>query len=176
MALSRTTVRTVARWCQIASEIIRRSNDTMVEDAGSVSFVTLFYGVVDEGAQTLTYVNAGHNPPVLRRASGTMETLEPTGPLIGFQEEMAFDEVTVPLEPGDLLVLNTDGVTEAEDADQAMFGDERLQEVIAASAGRPAAACADAIREAVEEFRGDAPQSDDITLIVVRVLGPPGGE
>jgi serine phosphatase RsbU (regulator of sigma subunit) len=171
MALLRTTVRTVARWCRIASEIISRSNDSMVEDAGSISFVTLFYSVIDEQALTLTYVNAGHNPPILRRASGALETLEPTGPLIGYQEEMAFEEVTVQLGPGDLPVLYTDGVTEAENDALEMFGEERLEEVIAASADLSASACADAIREAVNRFTGDAPQSDDITVIVVRVLG-----
>lgn len=179
MALSRTTVRTVARWCRIASEIVRRSNDAVCEDAGSISFVTLFYGVLDERARTLTYVNAGHNPPVLRRADGAVESLDPTGPAIGVLEEMAYGQVTVALEPGDLLVLYTDGVTEAEDGAGAMFGEERLGAVVEASADSSAAACAAAIREAVDAFAGGAPQSDDITVIVVRVVGRreiPGAE
>lgn len=168
MALSRTTVRTVARGCHAASETVRRSNDTIIEDAGSVSFVTLLYAVFDE-ARTLTYVNAGHNPPVLRRRGGTTETLEPTGPVIGFLEDMEFEEVTVPLRPGDLLVFYTDGVTEAENREGTMFGEERLYAVIEAAAGRPAAEVAEAIRDAVAAFAGDAPQFDDITVVVLRV-------
>lgn len=171
MALSRTTVRTVARGCRAASEIVRRSNEIILEDAGSVSFVTLLYAVVDERARTLTYVNAGHNPAVLRRADGTMETLEPTGPVIGFLADMEFAEVTVPLWPGDLLVFYTDGVTEAENGEGAMFGEERLSAVIEAAADRSAGEVAKAIRDAVTAFAGEAPQFDDITVVVLRVSG-----
>jgi serine phosphatase RsbU (regulator of sigma subunit) len=171
MALSRTTVRTVARGCDAASETVRRSNDTIIEDAGSVSFVTLLYAVFDEQARTLTYVNAGHNPPVLRRGDGTVETLEPTGPVIGFLEDMEFEEVTITLWPGDLLVFYTDGVTEAENRDGVMFGEERLYAVIDAVAGRSAPEVAGAIRDAVTAFAGDAPQFDDITVVVLRITG-----
>jgi serine phosphatase RsbU (regulator of sigma subunit) len=118
------------------SETVRRSNDTIIEDAGAISFVTLLYAVFDE-ARTLTYVNAGHNPPVLRRRDGSVETLEPTGPVIGFLEGVEFEEVTITLQPGDLLVFYTDGVTEAENREGAMFGEERLCAVIDAAAGRP---------------------------------------
>lgn len=169
MALARTTVRTVARGCRAAAEIVRRSNETIIEDAGSVSFVTLLYAVVDEEARTLTYVNAGHNPAVLRRADGTTETLEPTGPVIGFLADMEFEEVTVPLRPGDLLVFYTDGVTEAENGEGAMFGEERLSAVIEAAADRPAGEVAEAIRDAVMAFAGSAPQFDDITVVVLRI-------
>ncbi|MDD3071100.1 MAG: SpoIIE family protein phosphatase [Methanoculleus horonobensis] len=168
MALSRTTVRTVARGCGAASETVRRSNDTIIEDAGSVSFVTLLYAVFD-GARTLTYVNAGHNPPVLRRRDGTVETLEPTGPVIGFLEDVEFEERTITFWPGDLLVFYTDGVTEAENGDGAMFGEERLYAVIDAAAGRCADEIAEAIRDAVAAFAGDTPQFDDITVVVLRI-------
>ncbi len=171
MALSRTTVRTVARWCRVPAETVRRANDTVIEDAGSVSFVTLFYAVVDEQARTLTYVNAGHNPPILRRADGTIETLEPTGPVIGFLENMEYGEVTVPLLPGDLLVLYTDGVTEAEGESGGMFGEERLRSVVEEVAELPADAVAAVIRDAVMAFAGKAPQFDDITVVVLRVVG-----
>ncbi|KUL00689.1 MAG: Serine phosphatase [Methanomicrobiales archaeon 53_19] len=171
MALSRTTVRTVARGCHAASETVRRSNDTIIEDAGCVSFVTLLYAVFDEQARTLTYVNAGHNPPVLRRGDGTVETLEPTGPVIGFLEGVEFEEVTITLWPGDLLVFYTDGVTEAENGEGAMFGEERLYAVIDAVAGRCADEVAEAIQDAVAAFAGDAPQFDDITVVVLRITG-----
>ncbi|WP_214020207.1 PP2C family protein-serine/threonine phosphatase [Methanoculleus sp.] len=169
MALSRTTVRTVARGCNVASETVRRSNDTIIEDAGCVSFVTLLYAVFDEQARTLTYVNAGHNPPVLRRGDGTVETLEPTGPVIGFLEGVEFEDVEVPLRPGDLLVFYTDGVTEAENEDGGMFGEDRLSAVIEGVADRPAAEVAEAVRDAVAAFAGDAPQFDDITVVVLRI-------
>ncbi|WP_052959145.1 PP2C family protein-serine/threonine phosphatase [Methanoculleus sediminis] len=168
MALARTTVRTVARGCGAVSETVRRSNDTIIEDTGSVSFVTLLYAVFDE-ARTLTYVNAGHNPPVLRRRDGSMETLEPTGPVIGFLEDVEFEESTITLRPGDLLVFYTDGVTEAENGEGMMFGEERLYAVIEAAAGRCADEVAEAIRGAVAAFAGEAPQFDDITVVVLRI-------
>ena len=98
-----------------------------------------------------------------------METLEPTGPVIGFLDGVEFEEVTVPLRPGDLLVFYTDGVTEAENGEGAIFGEERLSAVIEAAAGRPAGAVAEAIRDAVMSFAGEAPQFDDITVVVLRV-------
>ncbi len=171
MALSRTTVRTIARGRDAASETVRRSNDTIIGDAGSVSFVTLLYAVFDERARTLTYGNAGHNPPVLRRGDGTTETLEPTGPVIGFLEDVEFDEVTLPLRSGDLLIFYTDGVTEAENRDGGMFGEGRLYAVIDAAAGRSANEVAEAIRDAVAAFAGEAPQFDDITVVVLRITG-----
>jgi len=169
MALSRTTVRTIARWCRTASEIIRRSNDAVIEDSGSVSFVTLFYGMFDEREKTLTYVNAGHNPPIIRRSSGMTEALEPTGPVVGFLEEMMYDEVTVSLAPGDLLVLYTDGVTESQDNEGILFGEERLHEIIDSAAACSAREVAERIRDAAIGFAGDAPQFDDITVIVLRM-------
>jgi sigma-B regulation protein RsbU (phosphoserine phosphatase) len=91
--------------------------------------------------------------------------------VIGFIEGVEFEEVTVPLRPGDLLVFYTDGVTEAENEDGGMFGEERLSAVIEAAAGRPAGEVAGAIRDAVTTFAGDAPQFDDITIVVLRVTG-----
>lgn len=91
--------------------------------------------------------------------------------MIGFLDGVEFEEVTITLLPGDLLVFYTDGVTEAENGEGAMFGEERLYAVIEAAADRAAGEVAEAIRDAVARFAGEAPQFDDITVVVLRVSG-----
>ena len=170
MALSRTILRIVSRWAGTVREIVSSSNTIFIEDSGSVSFVTVFYAILDGTSRSLAYVNAGHNPPVIRRAGGLLEELAPTGPVIGLLPTARYEERSVILQPGDALILYTDGVTEAMNEAEEMYSEERLGRVIAESAGLPAAQIVDEIRSAVESFRGDAPQSDDITTVVVRAL------
>ncbi|NMB77643.1 MAG: SpoIIE family protein phosphatase [Methanomicrobiales archaeon] len=169
MALSRTAVRIVSRWERSARQVLEGSNTIFMEDSGSVSFVTAFYGILDSRQETFQYVNAGHNPPLLLHADGSLEELEPTGPVIGLVDEPGYEEREVRLRSGDVLVMYTDGVTEAIDSGEKMFGDDRLKEVIRRSAGLPASGMVAAIRTAVTTFCGDAPQFDDMTILVVKV-------
>ncbi|MBP7034970.1 MAG: SpoIIE family protein phosphatase, partial [Methanospirillum sp.] len=129
MALSRTIIRILTRWPGSPAGIIRSSNSIFIEDSGSVSFVTLFFGVLDAQSCILRYVNAGHNPPVLYRAERNLSTLEPTGPVIGLLDDPDYSEGSVTLSPGDVLVIYSDGVTEAMDPDGKLFTEERLYEV-----------------------------------------------
>lgn len=168
MALSRTAIRVISRREQSVQRVLEGSNTTFMEDAGTPSFVTLFYGLLDGSTRALSYVNAGHNPPLLLRAGGAFEELEPTGPVIGLVDDPGYTEEVARLERGDLLVLYTDGVTEAVAENGEMFTDERLKEVIRLSAGLPAAGIVRAITGAVATFAGNAPQSDDITVMVLK--------
>ena len=133
-------------------------------------FVTALFGVLDVESRRFTYVNAGHNPALLlRAATGQFETLDATGPLLGTFETAAYKERLVELRPGDVLVLYTDGITEAMDAAGDLFGEERLREVILARKDDTAVAHVKGIWEAVQAFRsGD--QDDDLTTVVVRAL------
>jgi sigma-B regulation protein RsbU (phosphoserine phosphatase) len=133
-------------------------------------FVTALFGVLDMGARRLTYVNAGHNPALLyRAASDQFETLDPTGPLLGTFETATFKERVVELRPGDVLVMYTDGVTEAMTPAGELFGEERLRREIEKRREEPAAKIVRGIWEAVLAFEAGE-QEDDATLVVVRSL------
>jgi sigma-B regulation protein RsbU (phosphoserine phosphatase) len=170
MALSRTAVRIVSRHERSARRVLTSSNSIFIEDSGSVSFVSLFYSVLDQKEGVLTYVNAGHNPPLLVHPDGTMEELSPTGPVIGLLDDPGYTEGHVRLRKGDVLVMYTDGVTEAIDSHCAMFSEERLRAVVMKSTHLPAEGIVTAVRETVTAFCGQVPQFDDITILVLKVL------
>jgi phosphoserine phosphatase RsbU/P len=171
MALSRIVVRVNATWYMNRPAMaIRNANTIISNDSRGGMFVTLFYGVLEADSHTLTYVNAGHNPPIICHADDDELTeLTATGIAIGALSDAAYTAETAALKTGDIIVLYTDGITEAENAVQDMFGEERLNEVIRASRTLPANDIIAAILESVRTFCGVYPQSDDITLMVIRV-------
>lgn len=175
MAFSRTIVRTMAGLSRKACRIIARSNTEFCDDAGEVAFVTLFFGILDPPKGQLTYTNAGHNPPILIRADGHLERLSPTGPAIGIDPDSVFLERQVLLHEGDLLVLYTDGISEAMDKKGRILGENHLEEMIIGLSGLPPSEVIRQIRNEVDNFVNGADQSDDITLMVV-VVSPQGGE
>ncbi|MEN6342481.1 MAG: SpoIIE family protein phosphatase [Methanospirillum sp.] len=172
MALSRIVVRVNATWHQQEpAEAIRDANAIITPDSKGGMFVTLFYGVLDAQDRSFTYVNAGHNPPLIcHGADGSFSELPATGIAIGAVEDAAYDAGMTVLTPGDVLVLYTDGITEAENEVQDMFGEDRLREAIVGARVLPAAEIVAAILGAVQAFAGTAAQSDDITLMVVRAV------
>jgi sigma-B regulation protein RsbU (phosphoserine phosphatase) len=130
-------------------------------------FITLFYSVYDEAAQTLTYVNAGHNPPLLVR-SGEFQRLEVGGTVVGPLSDAAYQQETIQLLPEDVLVLFTDGITEATNSNGEEFGEGRLRDAILGGIRLPAQELRDRILDEVESFAGEFP-NDDRTLIVAKV-------
>jgi len=137
--------------------------------SGSSKFVTFFYGALDPESRRLSYTNAGHNPPLVVRADGSIEELEAGGLLLGVFPIAEYEEGTVDLHPGDACVLFTDGVTEAENKARDLYSDERLQELLRRERGGSAAAIAQAIADDVAAFSRGLHQSDDVTVIVVKV-------
>jgi sigma-B regulation protein RsbU (phosphoserine phosphatase) len=136
-------------------------------------FTTLFCGVIDVAAATLTYCNCGHNPPLLlRQGADAFETLRNCGPPLAVMDDIVYVPRTLALAPGDLLLLYTDGVTEAEDPQGAQFGMKRLQDAILSARGKPARLVVEHVVERVAAFANDAPQSDDITCVAVVALSP----
>lgn len=140
---------------------------------GSSKFVTFFYGAFDPRARRLSYSNAGHNPPLVVRSDGRIEELETGGLLLGVFPLAEYDEGTVDLEPGDVCVLFTDGVTEAESKTRDLYSDERLQALLRRRRGDSAVAIASAIADDVAKFSHGLHQSDDVTVIVVKVADAP---
>jgi len=170
MALSRTVVRANARNNPSVVEVITDANSMITADSKSGMFVTLFYAILDLKERTLTYVNAGHNPPVLfEEKSGDLIMLRARGIALGAMEEIELEERTLELASGDVVVFYTDGATEAVDSHEQQFGEERLVRLIKESHGLSASELMERLKAAVVAFCGEAPQFDDITLMVLKV-------
>jgi len=169
MALSRIVVRVNALWHRNPAKAIYDSNNIITRDSKSGMFVTLFFGILSETDRTLTYVNAGHNPPVVFRSlTETLEELMPTGIVLGAVENREYFSRTLSIGPGDVIVLYTDGVTESINSMEELFGEDRLNAIIKKNARLPAQEIVERILSGVCEFTGDMPQFDDITLLVIK--------
>jgi len=131
-------------------------------------FVTFFYALVDPQGGELLYANAGHNPPLVVRPSGESVRLEEGGPVLGILRALSFQQHRVPFGPGDVLLLYSDGVTEAANAAGEEFGDERLAEVLAGASQASAERIVDAVHDAVEQWMAGQPPADDITVVAAR--------
>jgi len=171
MALSRTLIRASTLVNADPALSIAHANRMIYEDSKSSMFVTLFYAVLDSRTMTLDYVNAGHNPPLLLQGeSTTVRLLKAKGIALGVIDEVDLQSVRVDLKPGDVLVLYTDGVTEAINAAEEEFGEERLFAIITRNRNRPAQEIMDEILAGITSFAGDTPQFDDITLMILRAV------
>jgi sigma-B regulation protein RsbU (phosphoserine phosphatase) len=124
--------------------------------------------VIDGSSGAISYCNCGHNPPlVLRKGESTFEPLRNCGPPLGMVDDMNYASRSIALAPGDMLLVYTDGVTEAENSQSAQFGMDRLEQAILEIRGHPARSVVEHIIKRVAEFAKAAPQSDDITCIAV---------
>ncbi len=151
------------------SELTARVNDLMCANTGGNKFVTFFWGVLDPAVRTLTYVNAGHNYPYLVHGDGRMDRLDRGGMILGVLKGFEpYEQAMVQLQPGDLLVLFTDGVSEAMSKEGEEYGEERLERLLSEHRGSAAQAVLEAIHHDVLGFTRGAQQSDDITLMVVK--------
>jgi sigma-B regulation protein RsbU (phosphoserine phosphatase) len=157
---------------RLAADAIQLVNRSVVRTATGGKFITLFYAEVDVAAGVLRYVNAGHNYPMLRRASGAIQELGDGGLLLGIDENATYRQSEVPFAPGDALMLYSDGISEQIDTQNQQFGEERLSARWLSARGAPTHAAIAQVLEDVERFRGSAGQSDDMTLVVV---GPRAG-
>jgi serine phosphatase RsbU (regulator of sigma subunit)/HAMP domain-containing protein len=176
MALSRTLIRTFAVEQRAEpAEVLAAANRRILADTHAGLFVTVFFGVLDPGSGDLAYGNAGHNPPYLldAHAGDTIDELGRTGVPLGILEGATWQQQTAHLAPGAVLMLYTDGITEAQDANEGFFEEERLREVLRDSPGRSAAEVQEAVIARVGAFVGAAPRSDDMALVVV-VRSPSG--
>jgi serine phosphatase RsbU (regulator of sigma subunit) len=174
MAVTRTIVRLVANKYQTrAADTLKETNRLISKQIKRGMFVTAFYAILDENTGTLTYASAGHNPMVIFRArTGTHELATGKGIALGFNEGPIFDktiqEQTTVLGPGDAMVIYTDGFPEAMNADNEEFGEERFYQTIAENGRLDARGMIAKLVEAIAGHRGDAEQSDDLTIIAVR--------
>jgi sigma-B regulation protein RsbU (phosphoserine phosphatase) len=149
--------------------VLSATNGRLLTDTQAGVFVTAFYGILDPASGALTYCNAGHTPPYILSAQNTdqVRALPRTGMPLGIEADATWKSETVRLGPGDVLLLYTDGITEALDEQGEFFRSERLLEVVQANLGRPAREIQDALLAEVHQFMGHRPQFDDITLLIV---------
>jgi serine phosphatase RsbU (regulator of sigma subunit) len=150
--------------------IIKDLDGVLRQITNSATFVTMFYARFEQSSRTLQYASGGHNPPLLLRETGDVLQLESDGPILGILPGAQFSDSVVALEPGDILTLFTDGVTEQENEAGEEFSVERLQAAVQSSQTASAAGIVGRIAETVTAFAGRTKQVDDLTIVVAKVL------
>lgn len=151
-----------------ASKSVLRSNKLIYRSTDPERFATLFYGVLDTEKDELTFCNAGHEIPFVLTGDGEMPRLEVGGMALGVMEEFPYEEGAVTLKAGDVLVIYSDGIPDANNDADKPFGEEQLISLANQHKGEPAAVIMDRIIEAVQKHEGDTPQLDDLTLVVLK--------
>lgn len=172
MALLLAVLRTLVDERLEPRELVARLNAQICRHAPPTRFITVFYGVYAATTGTLTYVNAGQNPPLLRRADGRIERLPVTGVALGMFNGSTYEAGRTTIGPRDLLVLYSDGVTEAENPAGQPFEESGLERVLAAHSADPPAALAAAILSAVEGHARNSRFTDDLTVLALKRRAP----
>jgi sigma-B regulation protein RsbU (phosphoserine phosphatase) len=172
MSSLQTAIQTMAPDTDSPAEILERINRFYIHNIHFTTFVTVFLARFDPATLTLTYVNAGHNPPAVRRsATGSVTWLKPTAPAIGLAEDFRPQVESIGFSSGDSLLLYTDGVTEVSNILNEEFGQARLAELVQQHAGRSSPDLLQAVRQAVSAFGGNRPLVDDVTMVALRIWG-----
>jgi sigma-B regulation protein RsbU (phosphoserine phosphatase) len=149
--------------------VVSEVNRLLLESTEAQGFATFFYGVISVRDRVLTFVNAGHDPPLLRGVDGSLRRLVTGGTILGAFPDVEFRDERLVLEPGETLVLYTDGITEARDPAGEFFGTERLEALLQRSGERDPRQIGEDIFASVAAFVGEGPPDDDQTLLVVQV-------
>ncbi len=168
MAHSRAMIRGAAQTQPGPGATLAVANVQIARDNHAMLFVSAFYAVLEATDGRLTFANAGHNLPLIRRADGRVEEVMSRGMVLGIMDDMTYDEATAALAPDDILLLYTDGITEAMDAAGELFGKARLTAAVAQAAPATARDLIDAILAAVRDYTGDTPPADDLTIVTVK--------
>lgn len=169
MANTRALWRAEAQFQDNPAETLRRVNRSLYRDINSDGFVTLLYAILDPHTRQLCVASAGHPLPVWHGRAGVSE-IEVLGLPLGLKQDAGYDELSVSLEPGDVIVVYTDGITEAVDGTRELFGLERLVALIKSEATRPASDLATEACSQARRFSGRTGQADDMTVVVLKAL------
>jgi phosphoserine phosphatase RsbU/P len=170
MAHIQATLQDFARETASTSACTRRVNHHLHRTTGEDKFVTLFYAVLDLENNTLNYCNGGHNPPMLLSGGESPVMLTTGGTVVGIMDDFPFEEETISVQPGNLIILYSDGITEAPGAGGELFGEQRLIDIARHHHQERAAVIKDRILEAVHAHAGDGAAADDMTLVIVQRL------
>ncbi len=176
MAVGRAVLRSAANQFTDPSEAVASTNDQLCTMNPKELFITAFFGVIDLELGTLTYVNAGHDPPYMTGPNGAPEMIPHTGGIaLGVLPGLTYAETTIPLDEDASMFLYTDGITEAENETGQQYGRERLEQKLAALAGEDPGKVMNDILSELGDFRGDAKQFDDITCMALQFHGGAAG-
>jgi serine phosphatase RsbU (regulator of sigma subunit) len=169
MSLTATMLKAEAKRSESPGDVLRAVNSQILETSDSGMFVTLLYGILDVSNGRFDYARAGHSTPLIAIPGEPSRQLEDgLGQLMGIFEDMVLDEASVELPPDSIMLLYTDGVTEAANESEEFFGEEGLLAAVDASQERQPNLICQRVAEAVQAFQGDASNEDDITLLAVR--------
>jgi sigma-B regulation protein RsbU (phosphoserine phosphatase) len=152
------------------AKMMQKVNRLVYEASSSSRYATFFFAVYNPGTRELRYVNAGHNPPILaKQASGENRQLEACGPVVGLLPSVDYEEQSMILEPGDLLIAYTDGISEAMTAEDEEWGEDRMLEATPRRHSALASEIIAKVFHAADEFTAGAEQHDDMTLLVMKL-------
>ena len=172
MVIAKTLINNHARGGESLEQVFMNTNDQLCESNQEGMFVTACMGLLTLSTGKLEFVNAGHNPPLLKKAKGGFTYLKlKSGFVLAGMEHMKYRKCELSMEPGDVLYLYTDGVTEATDGENRLYGEERLKTVLDRNQECCPAQLLPAVKEDIDEFVGQAPQFDDITMLCLKYLG-----
>lgn len=171
MAITMTLFKVNAEGGASPAEVMTRVNDQLSRDNEAAMFVTTVCGILDVPSGELALANGGHNPPLILGADGLRTVAGAPSMVVGAMEGIPYPLLTETLKPGEVLVLFTDGVTEAMNGADDAYGDDRLAAELLKVVNRPAADITRAVLDDIRRFTGDTPQSDDITLLALRYSG-----
>jgi serine phosphatase RsbU (regulator of sigma subunit) len=170
MSMLQASLRTMANERRSLSEMVRQLNRLILQSGIEGKFATVFLAHLDQHTLRLRYTNAGHNPPLLLRADGRVQWLSEGGLLLGVFDDPRCSEATLRLEPGDRLLLYTDGITEAANSDREFYGEERLEAVlVGAHPDVVAEELVEMVLRSVRDFCDGCEPGDDMTVVVMRM-------
>lgn len=168
MANLQATLRGQALFTSSAGECLTRANKLLYHSTDRQNYATLFYGILDSSNDTFRFSNAGHNPPILMNSDKKVISLTKGGTVLGFMEDFQFEEDSVNLKKGDTIIIYSDGINEAFNIDDEEYGEENLLSIIKDSLSLDAEKIIENVFESVRSHVQDAPQSDDITIVVIK--------
>jgi sigma-B regulation protein RsbU (phosphoserine phosphatase) len=170
MANLQASLRTASGMGIPLNDIVSRINELICHNTPPEQYITFFAGMYHPKTKTFIYVNAGHNPPLVIRKNGKVETLYQGGLILGFEENRKYEQGSIKLQAGDVILMYTDGVSEAMNEKEEEFGENRIMEFIQQNLTLPTEEIVAGLEKSVEVFTGDRMFTDDFTLILVRVI------
>jgi sigma-B regulation protein RsbU (phosphoserine phosphatase) len=170
MAFARPLLHAAIDHARTPGDALERTNRILVEERRSSLFITALCATIDMRTGALRLANAGHEPPLLIRTGEAPIWLDASGPLLGAYRQLDLTERSMFLAPGDLVLLYTDGVTDAQADDGERFGDERLRAAARSASSASAAGVVEAVCDAYHRFQGQMPAADDVTMVAIRRL------
>lgn len=168
MANLQASLRGQAKLDKSCKDCVSFTNDILYHNTAPNKFATLFYGILNNVTHEITYCNAGHNEPFLFSKDNNITKLSVGGLVTGIMPSYAFDETSIPILPGELLILFSDGVTEAMNINEEEFNEDRLREVILNNRNEPPENLIEIIFKEIQKFCGNTPQMDDITVVIIK--------